>query len=77
MRIFDNPNHPKYGPVRRCWIVLVQLDLLGQDAAYEAEYRTTWDHCMADAIANHDLSESQMCRIIIWRMLRLYKENST
>lgn len=77
MRIFDNPNHPQYGPVRRCWIVMVQLDLLGQDAAYEAEHRTTWDACMADAIANHDIAESAICRIVIWRMLRLYKENST
>lgn len=24
-RIFDNPNHPNYGPVRRLWIMLEQL----------------------------------------------------
>lgn len=28
MRIFDNPNHIHYGPVRCMWIMLAQLDLL-------------------------------------------------
>ena len=27
MRIYDDPNHPEYGPVRRMWVILVQLDL--------------------------------------------------
>lgn len=28
IRIFDDPNHPQYGPVRRMWVILAQLAAL-------------------------------------------------
>lgn len=47
MRIFDNPNHPQYGPVRRMWIMLVQLDLLDQVEAGVAFRDEPWDERLA------------------------------
>ena len=42
MRIYDDPGHPQYGPVRRTWVVLVQLDLL---VAAERWSDYTQDEC--------------------------------
>lgn len=52
MRIFDNPNHPAYGPVRRMWIILVQLDLLGSAEHYRSlGGNVTWDEAIAHRVA--------------------------
>lgn len=48
MRIFDNPNHPQYGPVRRMWVIFAQLDLLA-----EADRRVRgWDERLAVWVQN-------------------------
>lgn len=45
-RIFDDPNHPQYGPVRRLWVILAQLDLL-----VSAEVMPSpWDQRLASLI---------------------------
>lgn len=42
-RIYDNPNHPHYGPVRRQWVILKGLGLGDIDGAYYAEWGINWD----------------------------------
>ncbi|HLP67792.1 MAG TPA: hypothetical protein VK181_09760 [Rhizobium sp.] len=49
-RIFDDPNHPQYGPVRRLWMILAQLDLLGL-AEEEMSVIGPWDKALAERIA--------------------------
>jgi len=54
MRIFDNPNHPQYGPVRRLWIILVQLDLLEAAERFVARRSAKpgqWDYVISLQIA--------------------------
>lgn len=72
-RIFDNPNHPAYGPVRRVWVMLAGLDLLGDDtdAEYATQYGTRWDACMAHALANELLTEVNLARLVVGRMIRI------
>lgn len=47
MRIFDDPKHPHYGPVRRQWVLFKGLGLLDDgasiDTAYYAEWGMSWD----------------------------------
>lgn len=59
MRIFDNPNHPQYGPVRRMWVVLAQLDLLVAAEAWGERHGMTWDGAMVDLIEPLGESGSQ------------------
>ena len=47
-RIYDNPNHKHYGPVRRMWVILAGLDLLGMDEGFfvlieETNQELKWD----------------------------------
>lgn len=70
MRVFDDANHPAYGPVRRLWKVLAQLDLNKYDVAYRQEWDTHWDECVAGGIA-HGLHEVGLCRLVVRRMLKL------
>jgi len=44
-RIYDNPNHRDYGPVRRLHVMLMQLvpDLEEIDKRYKDEEGETWD----------------------------------
>ena len=73
-RVFDDPNHPQYGPIRRAWVVLVQLDLL--DAAERMSAHgvsrglMTWDACMARSIAeNPHVRESRWQRAFIYQLM--------
>lgn len=50
MRIFDNPNHEHYGPVRRLWIMLAQLDLL--DTAERRPTVAPWDETLSRWLSN-------------------------
>lgn len=69
MRIFDNPNHPHYGPVRRLWVILVQLDLL--DSAEGYPYLgggVTWDEAVAHRVARgmkESVAQRQVLTIIM------------
>lgn len=67
MRIFDNPNHPQYGPVRRMWIVLVQLDLLTE--AEHIELRKPWDEALASFIADGYGDEATAQRQLLRKIL--------
>lgn len=54
-RIYDDPNHPQYGPIRRTWVVLAQLDLLNAAERYSRYYvekgGMAWDANLAGAFA--------------------------
>lgn len=58
MRIFDNPNHPQYGPVRRMWVILAQLDVL-DDPCYEG-----WEIELAGKIKRGVLESTAFCMIL-------------
>jgi len=67
-RIYDNPNHPHYGPVRRTWVILVGLDVLDFDAVYHQIYRHDWDARIAQWM-DEGLTEGQVKRLIVRRFL--------
>lgn len=60
LRIFNNPNHLQYGPVRRMWVILTQLNLLTfLDHFYSLNHGThQWDTELAAHIAAHNQRES-------------------
>lgn len=70
MRIFDNPNHPQYGPVRRMWVILVQLDLLVAADRLMTDRGDDWDHHLTRLI-RMGLSESYSQRIVLGMILPL------
>lgn len=66
-RVFDNPNHPQYGPVRRMWIILAQLDLLTD--AEHLELRKPWDQAIAFSIGEGYMSEAAAQRQLLRKIL--------
>lgn len=72
MRIFDNPNHPQYGPVRRMWIVLVQLDLLNAAERRDQSDPSIlpWDEWLALVIEkNPHKRESAYQRMLVYVLM--------
>jgi hypothetical protein len=75
MRIFDNPNHPQYGPVRRMWIVLVQLDLLTAAERWSDHQKTAgnghaWDSFLSGLVENNpQIPESASQRLLVGILL--------
>lgn len=67
MRIFDNPNHPQYGPVRRMWIILAQLDLLTD--AEHLDLRWPWDQSLAHTIDEGYADEATAQRQLLRKIL--------
>lgn len=72
MRVFDNPNHPHYGPVRRTWVILAGLGVESEryDDAYARRHDTWWDSCMAGGL-DEGLEEQQLKRLIVRRFLTI------
>ncbi len=65
-RIFDNPNHPQYGPVRRMWVILVQLDLLDAAERWGNHRIVPWDEWLATMLDNNKhVKESAYQRALI------------
>lgn len=64
MRIFENPNHPYYGPVRRLWVILVQLDLLKAAGTIMTKRGDLWDDHLV-RLMKIGLSESYAQRILL------------
>lgn len=68
MRIFDNPNHPHYGPVRRLWVILAQLGLLEYAETYMDSFGRSWDQAL-DWLLSLDQEESHAQRAVLFRIL--------
>jgi hypothetical protein len=58
-RIFDNPNHPQYGPVRRMWVILAQLDMLETAERWSEHKGRSWDRALAYDIADCRLANAE------------------
>lgn len=70
-RVFDDPNHSAYGPVRRTWVILAGLGLLDYDSAYRGQHGVYWDECMAGGIDSGE-NENSLKRMIVNRMIRIH-----
>jgi hypothetical protein len=53
IRIYDDSNHPHYGPARRLWVVMAQLDLL----KYDSEIKDKFDGMNWDEILSKELTD--------------------
>ncbi len=60
-RIFDDPNHPRYGPVRRLWVILVQLNLLEEG---DICYPKGWDKACARLVAKGYPESAAQCAVL-------------
>lgn len=66
-RIYDNPDHPNYGPIRRMWVILAQLDMLDIVVKHPAG---TWDQWYSLILNNlHDNMGESWCARMILRQL--------
>ncbi|MBS7671429.1 hypothetical protein [Croceicoccus gelatinilyticus] len=65
--IYDQPNHPDYGPVRRLHVILLQIFADKDMAAIESELNdllgTHWTLAMSDLIK--DRTEAKAARFIL------------
>ena len=59
--IWEQPNHKHYGPIRRMWVVLAQLDLL---AWAEANF-AFWAEEMVRQLES-GMEEASACRFVLW-----------
>lgn len=73
-RIYDQPSHPHYGPVRRLHIMIMQLLTKHQcsvlDEHYDEQYGETWD-LQLSRLMSWDPSEPINSRAILTRVLTL------
>lgn len=76
MKIFDNPNHNRYGPVRRMWVVLTQLDLITAAERWsdwqrqQGSFGGSWDMFLAGSMdANPAIPEAAHQRFLIGILL--------
>lgn len=74
--IIDNPNHPHYGPVRRLWVMLKQLDLMDFLDQYVFGLDETWEEALISYL-NTGITEAQAQRIVLFETVLAYrhKEN--
>ncbi|ARK07497.1 hypothetical protein LAV_00122 [Sphingobium phage Lacusarx] len=73
-RIYDNPNHPHYGPARRLHVMLLQLGGDGSysvmDNKYAAIFDVPWDWSLSQLLTA-DWPEPQAQRFIMKRTLSI------
>lgn len=63
MRIWEQPNHKHYGPVRRLWIMMAQLDTL--EPADRAWPGVPWDTALCNLLG-HGLTEAKAQQTILY-----------
>lgn len=65
--IYNQPHHPKYGPVRRMHVILFQIyadeDMAEMERRLSDQLGTEWTHAMADLL--DDRSEAAASRFIL------------
>lgn len=68
MRIFDQPDHRHYGPVRRLHLMLLQLTVdIGMDAfeePYVVLFQQHWDHHLVQLL-DEGMHEAEAQRLIL------------
>lgn len=62
MRVYDDPNHPHYGPVRRMWVILAGLDLLGFAETWRDSAGYLWDESVSLLLGVPGYTEAQILR---------------
>lgn len=68
-RIFDNPRHPQYGPVRRMWVILMQLGIDADRYVHEGE--PSWDKYLAGRVAygvEEPAAQRDLLSALLYRM---------
>lgn len=70
-RIFDDPGHPNYGPVRRMWVILAGLGMLDTAEEWGNRQHVPWDRGLDGVMRNGDLDETTAKR---WLLRHLLKE---
>lgn len=69
MSIADDPNHPHYGPVRRLWVMLAQLDMLTTAETYRSPtHDVTWDEELVIHL-NGNVREASAQRSVLRHLL--------
>lgn len=68
MRVYDNPNHPHYGPACRQWVIFAGLGCLEAEYAYFKEWGINWDVHLVKTIES-GFTEEKALRRITYHML--------
>lgn len=71
-RIYDDANHPSYGPVRRCWVMLVGMfgtDLTAVDNLFYQEWGCHWDEHIHIMMTSQGYDEGYAIRRCLWKVL--------
>lgn len=67
-RIFDDPSHPEYGPVRRMWVILMQLDMLADAERYSRwsinQGGLAWDSNLASMVRQRSEARAQRAMLL-------------
>ena len=66
-RVYDDPNHECYGPVRRCWVILSGLweNLDTVDQHFRWEHGEDWDAMLVRLIEKNRYTERQALRVVV------------
>lgn len=74
LAVYDNPNHPHYGPVRRLWVVLNTLcDMDKLAKLFPQEWAYAWDE-YAVYLLEKGVLEQVVSRMVVWRAISAYEE---
>lgn len=76
-RIFDDANHPHYGPVRRMWVMLAGLKLLeyadeSVGVSGDNNLHDSWDFCLSTML-RLGRDEVDVTRGLLWVILDNYR----
>lgn len=72
VRIFDNPNHRHYGPVRRMWVVLTSLDILDMCESISWANSRTKEENEWDQIISHLMDQGQPAEAAMNNFLMMF-----
>ncbi len=67
-RVSDTPGHPYYGPVRRMWVIMAQLDLLRVGDVWVNARGDDWEKALI-RIMKCGLSESYAQRAVLSHLI--------
>lgn len=71
-RIYNNPNHRSYGPVRRLWVMVCGMygfDHTRLDETFYQEWGFTWDAHVDCMIQQQGYTEEYALKVAMWKIL--------